>query len=181
MKSLKLTIGALCALFFLASCSPRLTPFTEQLYNDFGWNEGQLKQIQFYLSEDLVMRRQLSAGSSEILSGGKIRVENGRRVEVVTVPRGTPGVFLFSPKRDHFAISFESDDKYLMFGPNPKAGNRFVLLGSDWSRNGGMVTYGGQKFRVERNDAFAGLLVNLKKIQKTERQSRTARGRTVGK
>ena len=178
---LKLTAGALFAVLFFAACSPRLTPLTEQLYDDFRWDESELSRIQFYLSDDLVMRRQLSAGSSEILSGGKIRIENGRRVEVVTIQRGTPGVFLRrGSKGDHFAVSFESDDKYLMFGPNPKAGDRFVILGSDWSRNGGMVTYGGQKFRVDRTDAFAGLLVNLKKIQKTERQSRVARGRTVG-
>ena len=180
MKTSLQIFGAFAlALTVFASCSPNLTPFTERLYQEYQWSENELKQIQFYLSEDLVLRRQLSAGNTEILAGGKIRVEDGRQVEEILIERGTPGVFMFSPKKEHFAISFEDDD-YLMFGPNPRVGNKFVLLGKDWTRGMGTVTYGGREFRVKSEDAYAGLLVNLKKIRKTERRSRVAGGRRVG-
>lgn len=173
----------LVALFFfgslLTACSPRLTPFTERVYDDFGWSEADLRKIQFYVSRDIELKRQLSAGSSEIVSG-KIRIENGREVEVVTIQRGTPGVFVFSPKSDRFAISFEGgDDQYLMFGPNPRSSGRFQLRAAEWDRDSGRVTYGGRRYWVDNSAAYAALLVDLRKITRTQRQNRVAKGRRV--
>ena len=173
---------ALTTLLLATSCASKLTPFTKSMQDDFGWQSEDLQRIQFYLSKDIELRRQLTAGSSEIVSG-KIRIENGREVEVITIPQGTPGVFLFSPKADRFAVSFEDgpEDQYLMFGPNPKVSNRFVLLASDWERNSGKVRYAGKSYRVSSDDAYAGLLVDLRKITKTQRQSRVAQGRKVNR
>ena len=165
--------------FLGTSCAPKLTPFTERVYDDFGWSKADLQKIQFYVSRDIELKRQLSAGSSEIVSG-KIRVENGREVEVVTIQRGTPGVFVFSPKEDRFAISFEdSDEQFLIFGPNPKSSGRFLLRAADWTRNSGTVTYGGKRYRVDNDAAYAALLVDLRKITRTQRQSRVAKGRRI--
>ena len=175
---MKYFFPALLLLLLGTACSPRLTPFTEQLYDDFGWSQDDLKQIQFYVSRDIDMKRQLNAGASRI-EGGKIRIENGREVEVITIQRGTPGVFLFSPKADRFAVSFESDDsQFLMFGPSPVSSGRFVLRG-DFNRNSGLVTYGDRKYSVDNTAGYASLLVDLRKITKTQRKSRVARGRKI--
>lgn len=172
----------LCALFLcgFSACSPKLTPFTQRLYEENNWTQEDLARIQFYLSENIVLRRQASSGSSRIESG-EIKVVNGQKVEEIVIPRGTPGVFLFSPKEDRFAISFESkgEDRYLMFGPNPKQGNRYVLLASEWNRNQGTVTYDGKSYQVAASDAMATLLVNLKKTRRVTVNSRTASGRKI--
>lgn len=164
---------------FLASCSPRLTPFTQRLYEESNWTKAELKRIQFYLSEDIKLKRSLSGGSSEIING-KIKIEDGREIEEVVIPKMTPGVFVFSPKEKRFAISFEdSDARFLMFGPNPKAGNRYVLLASEWKGRTGKVKYDDKTWRVDANDAIANLLVDLKKVRKTSVSSRTAGGRKI--
>jgi hypothetical protein len=62
------------------------------------------------------LKRELSGGSSEIISG-KIKIENGRQIEEVVIRKGTPGAFLFSPRNDRFAISFEEDGDSRWFGP----------------------------------------------------------------
>ena len=36
----------------LTSCSPTLTPFTQKLYEENKWTNDELKQIQFYISDD---------------------------------------------------------------------------------------------------------------------------------
>ena len=97
------------------------------------------------------------------------------------MPKGTPGIFVKSPATNRLAISFEdgSDERFLMFGPNPKAGNRFVLLAKDWERDWGQVTYDGKLYRVSSRSAYASLLVDLKKIDRTIIDSRTAAGRKV--
>jgi hypothetical protein len=176
---LKSSLPLLLIGLFLASCSPRLTPFTQRLYEESGWTKAELKRIQFYLSEDIVLKRSLSGGSSEIVNG-KIKIENGQEIEEVVIPKMTPGVFVFSPKEKRFAISFEdSDARFLMFGPNPKAGNKYVLLASEWKNRRGKVQYDDKTWRVSADDAVSSLLVDLKKVRKVSVSSRTAGGRKV--
>lgn len=164
-----------------SACGPTLRPFTKSLYEERNWSDADLKRVQFYLSEDIVMRRQLSGSSFEVLSG-EIKIVDGRKVEEVVIRKGTPGAFLFSPKTNRFAIGFEeSDSRFLVFGPSPKAGGKFVLLASDWNRYEGEVTYEGQKYNVSSRSAYASLMVDLKKIRKTTVSSRTAKGRKVSR
>ncbi len=168
------------ALIGLSSCGPTLTPFTQDLYRKYDWDDHDLKRIQFYLSEDIRLAREYTGGASEIIAG-EITVIEGREMDEVFIPAGTPGVYLFSPKRNRFAISFERDgpDLYLMFGPNPKMGDRYALLASNWSRSAGTVTYGGEKYRVSSRSAYSSLLVDLKKVARESRRSRVAGGRVV--
>ncbi len=181
MKASNLLILSVLSLLFFSSCNTRLTYFTEDLYQEQGWSDKELKKIQFYVSQNIVLKRELTGGSSEIISG-KIKIENGSRIEEVVIPKGTPGVFLFSPKNNRFAVSFEEkgNKRYLMFGPSPKNGDRFVMLASDWNRRSGKVTYGGKQWRVGSESAYAALLVDMKKIHKYDKNSRVARGRRVG-
>lgn len=174
------TLVIAVTLLTLGACSPQLTPFTEKLYDENRWTEVDLKKIQFYLSDDIVMRREFSSSDSRI-EGGTIRMVGGRQVEEIVIPRGTPGIFLFGPKQNRFAVSFEAegDDRYLMFGPNPNASGRFVLLASDWERRQGTVTYENRKFEVDASSAWSSLMVDLKRINTTNVKSRTAKGRTV--
>lgn len=167
-------------LMSLASCSPNLRPFTQQMYQQNRWSDEELKQIQFYLSNEIVLRREINSGSSEI-TRGQIRIVDGRNVEEIVIRKGTPGVFLFSPKNERFAVGFEDggEQRFLIFGPNPKAGERFVLMASDWNRNDGVVTYDGQKYRVDIASAYAGLLVDIKKLNKVSRDSRIVGGRKI--
>ncbi len=165
---------------FFSACSPKYTPFTQRLYDEYRWTEQELKRIQFYTSDDIVLRRELGNSNVEI-SAGSIRIRDGRRVEEIVIRQGTPGVFLFSPKENRLAISFEDgkNNRFLMFGPNPRQGDRYSLLGAEWDRQGGTVTYDGQTYEVDASGAFAHLLVNLKRARRVEVNSRVASGRKV--
>jgi len=167
-------------LLTLGACSPRLTPFTQDLHEEFGWSESELQKIQFYLSRPVVLRREFNKGSSEIVSG-KIKMVNGRKVEEVVIAAGTPGVVLFQPKTDRLAVSFEdgSQERFLMFGPNPHVNDKFVLLASSWDKNKGKVTYENKSWSTPSNSAYAALMVDLRKIRQTKVNSRRAGGRSV--
>lgn len=170
-----LLIGTL----LLSACNPNLTPFTQRLYDENDWSATELKRIQFYLSEDIVLRRDSERSQSRI-NKGEIEVVRNGDVEKIVIRKGTPGVFVFSPKEDRFAISFEnSDERFLMFGPNPKSNNRYLVLASDWKKRGGVVTYGDKRYRIDSSNAYAALMVDLKKMRKVEVKARTAGGRRV--
>lgn len=167
-------------ILFLGACSPKLSPFSQRLVDQNRWSEDDLRQIQFYLSDDIVLFRDYTRGSSEIVSG-EIKMVNGRQVEEIKIPKGTPGVLLFQPKTNRMAVSFEEgkDARYLMFGPNPKRGKNYVLLASDWNNRRGKVKYDGKTYYTSANSAAATLLVDLTKRGKTSYKTRSAKGRKI--
>jgi len=163
------------------SCSPSLSPYTQRLHEKYDWQESDLKRVQFYLSDDIVLRRKTSQGKAEI-TNGQIKIIDGSRYEVVRFRKGTPGVLLFTPKENRLAVSFEEgnkSDSFLMFGPNPNINNRYALLASDWSKRSGEVTYQGLKWETGDQSAYAGLLVNLQNIESNNAEARVVKGRTV--
>ena len=164
----------------VSSCSFELRPFTSNLLKEGQWSDNDLKKIQFYLSNDLVISRALTGGSSEIISGS-IKMVKGEKVEEVRIPQGTPGVFLFRSDKDHFAIGFDgaSDERYLMFGPNPKQRCAYVLLATEWKDRQGKVRFDDKFYFTNPDGAWANLMVDLRKIKKVEVSSNTVRGRRV--
>ena len=165
---------------FMSSCSPRLTPFTQDLQVENDWSESDLEKIQFYLSKDIVLYRSASSSDAKI-EDGKIRMVDGRKVEEVIIEAGTPGVMVFSPKDDRIGVSFDegSDKKFLMFGPSPKYGDRYVLLAKEWKRRKGEVTYEGKTYYTNKESAYAALMVDLKKYKRTKVKRSSPKGRRI--
>ncbi|MBP7822116.1 MAG: hypothetical protein KA010_04285 [Saprospiraceae bacterium] len=178
MTSVKDFVIFIMFISLFSACSPQLSPFTENLYKSSSWSDEELSKIQFYLSDNIVLRRQITDGNSSIISG-KIKIENGKEVEEVLIQKGTPGVFIKKKNDEVFAISFEKGDKYLFFGPNPKRGGRYVLLATDWDKNKGKVSYNDKVFYTLDESAMASLLVDLRKIDKINVKRHTASGRKV--
>jgi hypothetical protein len=164
----------------MTSCSPNLTPFTQELYDHTGLSENDLKRVQFYVSRDVVLFRELIQGESKI-TNGRIKLKNGKQIEEVVIKSGTPGALLFIPKANRFAISFEDgeDSPFLMFGPNPKMDNRYALLAKEWKKYEGKVQYAGKIYQVENDAAFASLLVDIDRIGDTRVRRKFAQGREI--
>lgn len=176
-KNLPLLIFVLLT---LSSCGPQLSPFTQSLYEQNDWSSRELKNIQFYLSDKIVLRRQNVAGNSRI-EDGKIRVKQGRNVEEIVIPKGTPGVLTYLPREDRFAISFEDgrSNRTLVFGPDSRSGSRYVLKVAKWNNGKGIVRYNDKNYFIYRSDALASLLVDLKKVRRTSVKTRVAGGNKV--
>ncbi len=164
----------------LASCAPSLKYYTKDIHDDNRWSDSELKKIQFYLSNDIILWRDISRGES-VISNGKIKMVDGREVEEVIIKKRTKGAFLFSPTKNHYAIGFDASDdkKYLVFGPSEKVSGRYVLLAKDWDRRFGKVSYGDKVYQTSNESAFAYLMVDLDKRNSTKVSSNRASGRTV--
>ncbi len=167
---------------FLTSCSPTYTYFTKDLYEQKNWSQEDISRIQFYVSKEIVLSRTMSTGETSI-SEGIIKIKDGQRVEQVIIRSGTPGVLVLMPREDRFAISFDETDteSYLMFGPNPKYGDRFALLAQEWERNYGQVHYKNQVYTVDTESAFSSLMVDLRKEGELKYETRSLSGRTLQK
>jgi len=174
-----LMVCSLLLSLVLSSCSRQLSYFTDNLYDDFKWSEEELKQIQFYVSEDIRLVRISESGRSDI-EDGQIKIKDDRKVDEVIITKGTPGTVVFANNSDRFAVSFDQDsDKFLMFGPNEKARGRYVLLAKKWQKRGGVISYGNQLYRTGSQSAFAALMVDIKSAQRSVKRTSRASGRKV--
>lgn len=174
----KMALLAVVILSFSA-CGPKLLPFTQSMYDRYTWNESDLEKIQFYISREIVLRNASASGQSTI-EDGNIKDELNKSIDQVVIPAKTPGVLVYLPKANRFGISFESTGgEYLMFGPNPKSGGKYVLLAKSWKNRQGKVTYGQQTFTADLGASFAHLMVNIKKVNKVGIKQKVAGGRKV--
>lgn len=162
----------------LGSCSS-LRPFTNNLKTTYNWQADELKKIQYYLSDDILLQRKLKNDNTEIVSG-KVKTVNGEKIEEVVFKKGTPGVLVFSPVDNRMGIAFEDGDgRYLMFVPNPDRQGKYVLAAADWKNNVGKVNYDGRVFYCTPESGRAFLEIDMKNIAKIEKDTRKASGRKV--
>ena len=175
MKNLLIFAVALVA---LSSCKT-LVPFTESLKDANAWQDDDLKQIQYYNSETIILHRQLNKNETGTVSG-KIKVVVGKQVKEIIIKKGTPGVVTALPLQK-MAISFElGDDYYLTFGIDEKRGGRYYLRLKDYKKGEyALVTYQSKVYEVSPVSLTSYLQVNLKKIDNQQRDLRVAKGRKL--
>lgn len=122
-KSSPLGIATLVVgLCLLPACSSYI-PFTTHLRNEFRLDDAALRKVQFYVSGNVVLRRDVSATETGRLSvGGVLRSAEGRLVEEILVKKHTPGIVLASifeaePPKAQLHVSFMPGDNtnYLIF------------------------------------------------------------------
>ena len=171
---------SLLGLLMMGNCTSELRPFTSDILREGSWSDSDLQKIQFYLSEDIVIRRNVTE-SQKAITAGTIKIVKGEKVEEVKIPKGTPGIFLFREGKDHFAIGFDAtnDKRYLMFGANPNKSGEYVLLASKWEDRMGKIKYDNSFYFAEETAAYAHLLVDLRKIRRVEVSKKTELGRKV--
>jgi len=183
------TILSLASLTFLCSCSSsrkasgkNLVPFSKDLKARLEKDNIDLKQVQFYIDQKLILSRNLGDRKIEV-SSGVVKLENGKFINEVIVPAMTPGV-CESTENDRLLISFEKGNNNLAFGPGSGyTFDQYVLYGTEWKNGTAAVTFDSNKFRARcgtcADVASVTLFVRKSEMDKIERKSRTLKGRTV--
>ena len=162
----------------LSSCK-NLVPYTDAMKTRHNWTDEQVKAIQFYVSHDVVLRRELANGTTDIVAG-KIKMVDGRKVDEIFIKAGTPGVVSEIPSSSKMKVSFEMGDEHsLSFGVNPSIGEKFVLLGSEWRNGMAKVHYAGNEYYTDPDSKFAYLMVDLRKVDKRSVTEHVAKGRKI--
>ncbi|MCD8528450.1 MAG: hypothetical protein LRY27_00350 [Chitinophagales bacterium] len=139
-----------------------------------------VKRIQFYNSENIILHRQLNSNETGIVAG-KIKVIDGKEVEEIIIKKGTPGIVVATPNNEILAVSFElGDNYYLTFGIDPKRGNRYYLRLKDYKKNEyALVSYSDKTYNISPQSLNSFLQVNVKRILKQQNKLRVAKGRKL--
>ncbi|HLP11484.1 MAG TPA: hypothetical protein VK177_06070 [Flavobacteriales bacterium] len=175
MKSLSLYL--LAVVLLLSSCSPKVA-YTSYLASKYQLTEDELKKVQFYTSEDIVLYTRESSSKTGT-ENGTIVVSSSEAENQILIKKGTPGVMLKQVGTDKVYISFEvGDNKFLVFG---STGQRepFKLQAESWDGGRGKLSYDGKTYYASTLSGTAHLLVSIKKFQKRKSDQKVVEGRKV--
>jgi len=162
--------------FILGSCTPKIS-FTTSLKNELGINEDNVKKLQFYVSQDIILYRAKDEGNSKI-KGGNIIINSQKFTDQVVIKKGTPGVAV-KTKDDKIAVSFECDNnQFLLFGASSND-DSYKILAKEWTSTQGVISYSGKDYFLHKNNASSVLLVKLKHYNKYNRKLRKLKGRRI--
>ena len=93
------------ALSALTGCAS-LVPFTHEIRTEHGLTDDEVKNLQFYNSHGITLRREIESGGRKVTPGHKLLLISGKQIEEVVIPAKTPGVAVKVGPRA-LAISFE--------------------------------------------------------------------------
>lgn len=102
LPALVLSVLALTALGGCAS----YVPFTHELRTEHGLTDDEVKNLQFYVSHDVTLRREVESGGRKVTPGHKLLLISGKQIEEVVISAKTPGVAVKVGPRA-IAVSFQ--------------------------------------------------------------------------
>ncbi|EYF00664.1 hypothetical protein [Chondromyces apiculatus] len=202
LSSLSLLLVSCLFALCLMGCGPRLVPFTHELRVQHNLTSKDLKNLQFYISHEVTLRRELESGGSQVTPGHKLLLLSGKSIEEVVIEKHTPGVATEVSDRA-LAVSFEAGFSMIFAAsaepgtpspsfqsfataPDPFPGNPSspqpepiavpsgAFGGSYWlaTEEGGRVPYQGRLFEAVEQSLRAHLLIDAESLEEVV-ESRT--------
>lgn len=176
MKNLVLILLVVISLV-ISSCS-NLIFFTQDLRENLVENSLDVEEVQFYNSEKIVLKRNLSKEETKIAKG-TIRFENGEYFEEIIIPKKTKGVAVKSGGQ-FLKIAFETgENRDLRFDLNEN--NKYQISADSWKEDYGSVIYDTTSYFIVPSSSSTILMVNKEFVSNYETKRRVLKGRSVVK
>lgn len=184
-------------------------PFTQELRNEHRLSNDDLKNLQFYNSHTITLRRELTKDSRQVTGSHKLLTIAGKLVEEVVIEEHTPGVIVKADS-GRLRVSFEEGtfvefavrgdapiDQPVVQGPKfaeaPDAfpGNRpdstpdalpiFFGSGNYWLLPNGesSIDFQGQIYQAVEDSLKAHLVISSESLEETEEQKTILKGRKL--
>lgn len=174
---LKFILPLFVVVFFLSSCSKNIY-FTQSIRENLMKHHVNVNKVQFYTSKKIILKRDLTYEETKV-ARGTIRLENGHYVELIIIPKNTPGVAEDSA-RNSLQVAFENGkNRALNFVLNDK--KRYQISAQVWSDGYGKVAYDTLIYFIEPSSDKAVLMVKKDDIYNFQKKVRTVKGKEVEK
>lgn len=179
MKTLHLTTIISAAICF-SSCAS-IVPFTDNIADSIG-GEERFKDFQYYVSRTVVLDKS-EDNTDASLVGGKAKYVRTINKDRVTILRSTPGIMVthgigrakFGGYR--LGVSFDTDDRFLVFEKESKSQYAYYILPYDSAKYGNDV----YSLSFPGSGTRAHLLIKMNRREIRKQTTRTAKGRKLPK
>lgn len=158
----------------------QFVPFSRELQMKLAAYNVDVKRVQFYTDQKLILTRNLDSGKAEV-SSGTIRFINGKKINEIVIPAYTPGI-IESADLNGIRVSFETGSSFLFV---PAEGeDKFVVAGNNWDNGTVEIPYERSIYRAScgptGNVAELKLVVKLADVNTSDKKTRTLSGRKIG-
>lgn len=156
-------------------------PFTKDLYNRLRANNIDIKKVQFFTDQEILLSRYMDNNKTEVISG-VVRFSNGKNIDEVKLPVHTPGI-CDSIDVDGLRINFERGNNDFKFINNKYSPDYFIFSGNNWKDGTCEVIYNRLVYRAScgtcGSAADIKLVVKQSDLDNTQKKTKVVTGRNV--
>ena len=156
-------------------------PFTKDIYQKLLANKIDLKAVQYFVDQQLVLSRNLDNNKMEVVNG-IIKTSNGNKVDEVVIPIYAKGICELV-EGDGLRISFEEGTNFKFLNSKAYSPDNFIFAGANWKDGSCDIDYKNVRYRVNcgtcSSAADAKLVVKQSFLDNNNINSRTLKGRSV--
>ena len=135
--------------------------------------------IQFYFSNDFVLRRGENTATNETQKG-ELTVKKDSKVEEIIIKAGTPCIIREVVDGNRVKVSFEDKvNKYLVFGSVNNRDGYYTLMAREWKNGLGEVNYGEQIYYSSKGSKDIFLALKMKSLEKFKLEQKVVKGAVV--
>jgi hypothetical protein len=197
-----LTLAAVLSLGAATGCRPALVPLTQEMREQNHLTDGELKNLQYYVSHTITLRRELESGGRQVTGNHKLVLVNGKTIEEVVVEAQTPGIcvgvdahrlqvsfeqgtsFTFVPAQSQGSASpggFASPPDVNPFPGNerPRPAATDGLFSGNymlWSEPSGSIPFMGKAFEGLEETPKVTLMIDAESLQKVVKKHKVLPG-----
>ena len=196
-------LTAALALGALTGCHPAMVPLTQELREQNHLSEGELKNLQYYVSHTVTLRREADSAGRQVTGNHKLVVVAGKQIEEVVIEARTPGICLhvgahtlevsfeqgtsiqFTPATSRYqsaAGGFANPPDVDPFpgnhprAPEPRSDSVFSGGYMIWMTPQSTVTFMGKSFDAVDDTANAGLLIDAESLEQVVKRRKVLPG-----
>ena len=163
----------------LASCSPKI-PFSQAIRDKYKLSDDDLKKIQFYLSDAIVLKRGEDLGREKGTDNGALVIKSGKNIEQIVFKRNTSCVTDQVVDKTKLAVSFEDGgNKFLVFGSEGDADGYYSLKALNWTGGKGEIKYGEPTYYSNSGSQKTFLMFKMQSLRKINVDEKVVKGKRV--
>ena len=147
--------------------------FTQQMREQYKLSTEELQNLQYYISSDLTLTREITSGDREVTKG-KLITKTGLLTDEVIVPSYTPGIAT-NVQPDSLFVSFEAGSA-LKFSTDSMGVYQVSSRGKALSST---VIFDGKSYQALEGANSAYLLIDKDAISETINKRRVLTGRKL--
>jgi hypothetical protein len=167
------------SIVLLTSCSPKV-PFTQGIRDKYKLSEAELKSIQFYTSDVIVLKRGEMSEKEKDTKEGTLTIKGGNKVEQIIIKPNTPCVVQQVYDGNRISVAFEDGkEKYLVFGSMHSKNGYYLLQLLNGDNNKETINYGEKLYYASRGSDQVFLVLKIKSLNKFELDQKIVKGKKV--
>ena len=156
-------------------------PFTRDLFNRIKSYNIDVKRVQFFIDQKLVLTRYIDQNKAEVTSG-VVKFINGKYINEIVIPANTPCV-CDSVETDGLRVSFDRSGNEFKFINNKYSPDFFIFSGTNWKDGSCDVMFDRTVYRAAcgtcSSAADIKLIVRQADVDNIQRKTKVLQGRKI--